>query len=683
MQAAAPRSPVRGATRRTRPDNGARRGAQVVIELSPPRSWAAAAASSVRHPCLSNLAPPVCYPSASLVARNATQRNATQRNKRTNEGRLEVCKRLVPRYTVVPKGQPRTSRRTPWYFRAAAMARAARPGTRLGCATKTLAVLAIVFAGLTLLTAIFFVTTTPFFHFISAVYGFGGAFIILLAALAATVVYSHASGEPSHVNLDRSQVPKLTDDDHHAHALEPGSPYMPCLCGCTLFLTLVVVACMLATLPYVSPELFYPTSTLVAYRLGSVASDGASFWVRDPVSTSVDLRWRPKGATSWSATVALTPNATNDYTATAVVTGLSPNSEIEWSVGEEATAAVHTFKTWPVPATPNQQYRFYVGSCQLDNFPAFTLSNAWTNVIEQGAEFALFIGDFIYADHPWIVSDNLEEYFIKYRQVLRNPAVTGAFKTIPQFYMFDDHEVINDWDQGRQGRYLTGMHAWTSYLASTNVNSPEPTVLSDYYYYFMRGDSAYFVMDTRSFRDSNHEPDSATHSMLGEQQKTMLKSWLQSMNSMATFKFIVSSVPWTQSQNTLDNEDNWGGGYLTERNEILSFIEAQGITGTIFLSADSHMSFSVELREEGSGFFEISSSPLSAFDNACEYSCLPPFHVPFIALVSTHETRRLLRPRKLTPQHRRRRTAERVPRYHGRAGHLLAHVAERAGAPRR
>ncbi|KAJ3049445.1 hypothetical protein HK102_012502, partial [Quaeritorhiza haematococci] len=106
-------------------------------------------------------------------------------------------------------------------------------------------------------------------------------------------------------------------------------------------------------------------------------------------------------------------------------------------------------------------------------------------------------------------------------------------------------------------------------------------------------------------------------------------------NSTATFKFIVSSVPFTMNW-PLDGEDTWAG-FPEERQEILEYIESLNMERVIVLSGDRHEVGVTRIRpkpvnsatstsnnnngetkdnkeqKENKGILEFSTSPLQQF----------------------------------------------------------------------
>lgn len=65
-------------------------------------------------------------------------------------------------------------------------------------------------------------------------------------------------------------------------------------------------------------------------------------------------------------------------------------------------------------------------------------------------DFNMFIGDFIYADHPYYAAFDSEFYYRKFRNVIGDPSMTNLLTAVPSVFMFDDHEFDDNWDLGNQ-----------------------------------------------------------------------------------------------------------------------------------------------------------------------------------------------------------------------------------------
>jgi alkaline phosphatase D len=113
------------------------------------------------------------------------------------------------------------------------------------------------------------------------------------------------------------------------------------------------------------------------------------------------------------------------------------------------------------------------------------------------------------------------------------------------------------------------------------------------------------MLDGRYYRD---DPKNENPSMLGPAQKKWLFGRLKSSN--ATFKVLASPVPWSEGAKP-GSRDPWQG-YMGEREEIFSFLEANKINGVILIAADRHRSDAWKIeRENGYDLYEFESSRLT------------------------------------------------------------------------
>lgn len=108
--------------------------------------------------------------------------------------------------------------------------------------------------------------------------------------------------------------------------------------------------------------------------------------------------------------------------------------------------------------------------------------------------------------------------------------------------MFDDHEFINNIDDTPTDEtlYQNAIRAWLEYAGNGNPPSPSEGEFN-FYFNMSYGDVDFFILDTRSFRDDNDEPDGPNHTLLGDQQRTDFLNWLG--NSNAPFKVVGTGTP--------------------------------------------------------------------------------------------------------------------------------------------
>lgn len=160
------------------------------------------------------------------------------------------------------------------------------------------------------------------------------------------------------------------------------------------------------------------------------------------------------------------------------------------------------------------------------------------------------------------------------------------------------------------------------------------------YYEFRHGNVAFFVLDTRRYRSgvAPDVPDEA-RTMLGEEQLRVVEDWLVrvrvyivfpyniisivfnlcQVNQTSTFKFLISSVPFT-SLWTFDAQIDTWAAYPREKSRLLEVMHT--VPNIVVISGDRHEFAHIEFEPEpdpiSTGVVkhivrEVSTSPLNMF----------------------------------------------------------------------
>jgi len=119
-------------------------------------------------------------------------------------------------------------------------------------------------------------------------------------------------------------------------------------------------------------------------------------------------------------------------------------------------------------------------------------------------------------------------------------------------------------------------------------------------------------MDTRRYRSDIEKVDSSQRTMLGERQLTAFYNWLSKVNSTMTFKFVITSVPFT-SLWTYGSTDSWAA-YGEEKAAILDALFT--VPNVIVISGDRHEFAAIEFSGKNASshrVLEFSTSPMSMF----------------------------------------------------------------------
>lgn len=273
-------------------------------------------------------------------------------------------------------------------------------------------------------------------------------------------------------------------------------------------------------------------------------------------------------------------------------------------------SAVGRFTTAPPPEAATAFRFVYSGDSNAADRPFHLLKFA----ADEAPDFWLWAGDTIYADG---VADDLPPatdlggYRAKHKQNREDPFLRDLLARAPVWTQWDDHEVANDYDGGDiepdigAERMIAGQTAFLDYMPIRPQGAmDDPRRI---YRSFRYGSLAeFFILDCRQYRSADLSRDGGgpdphayflplpqfdilaklqdpSRSMLGGAQLDWLKSGLKS--STARWKFILSSVSFTSL--LIIPYDRWDG-YEAERYDLLRFIDTEGISGVVLLSADIH-----------------------------------------------------------------------------------------------
>ncbi len=344
-------------------------------------------------------------------------------------------------------------------------------------------------------------------------------------------------------------------------------------------------------------------------RLGAVTDTTVRVWVRTCSPAAFAVEYKPANALWTEAQRASgSTMAEADNTGAVTLKDLRSGTAYDYRVVVNDVLRQRvpgSFRTLPAAGEPSL-VTFVAGADahQLRGMPLI-----FDTMAALLPDFALFIGDQIEVDEGRLGDNRFYatsklDYELVYRRQWQNPLFRSFMTGVPTNFMWDDHDIANDWDSGKTGVWPFARAAYDEYAGEAN---PEPVRPGENYYAFSAGGADFFVLDTRSFRGTKAQPDGPDKTMLGEQQKADLKSWL--LESKAPFKFIASSVAWNDlPQASMKQYDHWDG-FLTERKELFDFIRDNHIGGVVLLSGDAH--FSGVYKIPPWGLYEFSSTPLN------------------------------------------------------------------------
>lgn len=428
----------------------------------------------------------------------------------------------------------------------------------------------------------------------------------------------------------------------------------------------------LAAVDFVVGPYFDDALNVTFTRVGAVYPDAVKIAIRYPSTTEpIHILWRPSRNNSdhsWTVGPSVTLSHVNDWVNTTRLPQLWPDTAYEYMLATQngtilpyPPRPVH-FRTFPDPRLHRgSNFRFLASSCMKPNFPYAPLRgnriegfdllahHLWPEahngsiqihaesadgatfkpdtsnqsvpsndsetspiISSTPTEFMIFLGDFIYADVPLYFGDTKDAYRRLYRRNYQSPSFRKVYERLPIIHTYDDHEFVDDF-VGKSvdpAPYPNGADSFRIYNSQANYDSEDE---DQHYYEFAYGaDAAFFVMDTRRHRSDVDKVEPSSRTMLGERQLSVFYNWLSKVNSTMTFKFVVTSVPFT-SLWTYGSVDSWAG-YEEEKAAILDALFT--VPNVIVISGDRHEFAAIEFTGKNPSshrVLEFSTSPMSMF----------------------------------------------------------------------
>ena len=377
-------------------------------------------------------------------------------------------------------------------------------------------------------------------------------------------------------------------------------------------------------------------------QTGDVDASSGMVWTRVDRPARIEFEWATTDSFKNARKLhALTTSPASDFTVKRLLEGLPSDQEIFWratavdlsDVNASSDPIVGHFRTAP-------------GSRRSVKFAwsGDTVGQGWgidearggmkcyATIAKHNPDFFLHSGDTIYADGPlkesvdlpdgtvWKnivtpekskVAETLDEYRGQWKYNMMDKNVRELSASVPTFYQWDDHEVLNNWSASKDltadDRYSEKNIAVLAARAARAFNEMTPIRYMPeepgrIYRKISYGPMLdVFFLDLRSYRGPNGDnletEMSPAAQMMGAEQIAWLKRSLGDSN--ATWKVIASDMPislvvWDDFKNLkgfeaiANNEPGSPKGRELEFADLLRFIKTAGIANTVWVTADVH-----------------------------------------------------------------------------------------------
>ena len=368
-------------------------------------------------------------------------------------------------------------------------------------------------------------------------------------------------------------------------------------------------------------------------------------------------------------------SAKSGYAAKCLLTGLPQGRQLFYRVHFSAfdqpraksTAESGSFRTAPnALIEPTQNIRFaWSGDTAGQGWgidPAHGGMATYSTMRKHSPDFMIHSGDTIYADGPikprqkmpdgtiWRnrvsdgvhkVAESLEEYRGRWRYNLHDQHLKQFNREVPDYYQWDDHEVVNNWSPGKDlsedaryseksihllaGRARRAFHE----MLPTRQHAKEPGRIYRKVSYGPLLDV--FMLDLRSYRGANSTGDESEINPESRMFGAVQMAWFEQalLESKATWKVIASDMPlglvvWDNYRTASGIEGIANGikgaplGRELEVAKLLKTLKQHNVQNVVWLTADVHYTAAHHYHpdraafKEFSPFWEFVSGPLHA-----------------------------------------------------------------------
>nr|WP_252736027.1 alkaline phosphatase D family protein [Aestuariibacter sp. A3R04] len=358
-------------------------------------------------------------------------------------------------------------------------------------------------------------------------------------------------------------------------------------------------------------------------------------------------------------------HANNDFNCKATLTSLDPGTQYYYrchmrdsETGAQISGRVSgQFRT---ANTDTTDLRFcWSGDTAGQGFgidPAHGGMKTYQTMLQYQPDFLVHCGDQIYADNPILpqseaadgsvwqnrhtdyvdhVAQTTQDFRNRFYYNYFDPHFAAFHQNVASYYLWDDHEVRNNWYPGQtieDQRYTTkdaNTLAQRARTAMVECNPLPDAAHRQLFQHVPRGPLLdLFFVDMRSYRTANRTPsqtnDDVPESILGAQQLDWLKTSL--LNAKGVWKIIALDMPigvvvadfHNGTIEGVANTDGPASGREAEIAELLSFIKEHDIQNVHFITADVHYCASHYYSPEKAQFkhfkpfWEFVSGPLHA-----------------------------------------------------------------------
>ncbi len=389
-------------------------------------------------------------------------------------------------------------------------------------------------------------------------------------------------------------------------AMNQTSPYP------TIILFLALVLQLAAAIPSYSQHANLESGPMVGY----VEMQEVMIWLqtKSPADVLIEYWEDAQNATKYRTDVFKTSQK-GFLIAKIALTNLQPSTTYRYNVIIDGTVAAFSYPTsvttqalWQWRTDP-PDFTFALGSCFYINEEEYDRpGNPYggeyeivESIADKKPDFMIWLGDNMYlreADFYSVARINH-----RYSHTRRVPQLQRLLATSAHYATWDDHDYGPNNADRNYAMKEDVLNIFNSYWGNPKAGHDGNKGV---YFRFQWADIDFFVTDGRYHRAPNALKDHEK-AYLGSEQMQWLKDGLA--NSRAPFKIVVFG---NQAINTGSPFEAFPA-YAAEYQDLMGFIERQGVPGVVFVSGDRHHSELLKYESIGQyPLHEFTVSPLTA-----------------------------------------------------------------------
>ena len=269
----------------------------------------------------------------------------------------------------------------------------------------------------------------------------------------------------------------------------------------------------------------------------------------------------------------------------------------------------HTQTLWRFRTSP-PDFVIALGSCAYVNDEFYDRPGRpygggyeiFASIAAEEPAFMLWLGDNVYLREADFPSYGGAAY--RYGHTRSLPELQALLQRTHHLAIWDDHDYGPNNTNRAYGLKQESLETFKRYWANPSYGLPEvPGIFT----HFVYGDAEFFLLDDRYYRDSDFVRGLPDKRMYGRDQVRWLKNALKM--SRARFKFITGGSEMLNRHNRLEGWNH----FPEEQSDFLTWLQANEISGVIFLSGDRHYTkLSKRSRPQAYDLYELTCSPLTS-----------------------------------------------------------------------